>query len=1026
MTRFLAALLISALGASGHAQTSALIFSPNGDGVKDQITFRLSLAESAEVSSWLLEIRAEAPKGEGALIKSFGGKGRPPSELKWDGKDLNNRLVQDGTYLFSLSLVTPAGNQVAIAPSPLIVDRVPPQIRVAVEPDLFSPNGDGNKDETRFSMQGEDQHGLYGWLLTLKDKDGAPVRSFRGKGAPLAVVPWDGRGDFEEDVPDGTYTFELTVDDRAGNRTVSAPQKVSINRAGLVSTVEVSPMIFSPNGDGIKDEVNFRLASGSPESVDRWELKILNANGKIVHSFGGKKDPPARIVWNGLPDGKKALPDGSYHVVLSETDHAGNTASTLPQPMEVDTAPPLLEARLEPHLLSPNGDGSKDEGVFALKADDVHPLEQWALKVFNDVGRVVKSFIGSAGSKPAAKIPWKTQGEDGQMLIDGVYSYSLEAADIAGNRSATVKASLRIDRTPPLVSVAVEPSLFSPNGDGVLDSTTFNVSVQDAGPIERWSLALTDAKGKLERTFTGPPESIPSQIVWDGKNQDRVLLPDGIYGFVLKAVDVAGNASSTAEQKVTIGATAPVPTIVSDLRAISPNADSYKDAASFKLQAPAFNTLKEWTFRIRDAAKTAQRSVQGRGDVPGRLQWGGERDDQRLLPDGEYAYELEVIDAAGNKVLTVPQPLRVDTTKPQLTVSVSPNLFSPNGDGLKDEAVFIPGYTDASPIAKWKLILQDPTKSNVRVFSGEGSLPLSLPWDGKAQDGSKASDGSYTFVFFAEDEVGNKATTSEQIVRLDNTAPEVALQAEPTLFSPNGDGVKDDTAFLLDFKDASDIAHWKLEIARGPEPAARTFSGLGRPPRSFPWDGKNDRGQAVPDGKYTAVLSVVDEVGNTGRSQPFALTVDTSKPLVTVTAETDPVEEIAAPMTVVGDTDKDIVISLESEVLFDTGQDSIKAQAFATLMKANHLLRRYPQRKIRIEGHADNVPIHNEQFKNNMELSQGRAEAILKFFADKGKIDASRMEAKGFGDKRPKASNDSEAGRRMNRRVEIILIKEKS
>lgn len=1015
--------IISLLAALAAAQ---LIFSPNGDGVKDQVTFKLGLAEGVSISSWKLDIHEPGSgKGDlGPLIKSFGGKGLPPKEVRWDGRDSSNRLVKDGTYLFTLNVVTPAGNQVAIAPSPLLVDRVPPQASVSVDLTLFSPNGDGVKDEAQFSPAASDANGVHGWLLTLKDKEGAPARALRGRGAPPAAVRWDGRGDFEEDVPDGAYAFELTVDDLAGNRVVTPPQTITINRAGLVSTVEVVPLLISPNGDGVKDEVSFRLASGSPEAVERWELKILNSSGKTVHRFAGVKDPPARIPWNGMLESKKPIADGSYQVILSEIDKAGNTANTTPQPLEIDSTPPVLESRLEPTLLSPNGDGVQDQGLFHLKADDAHPLETWALKVVNDVGKLVRTITGTPGSKPQPKTPWAGDGDGGQPLLDGVYSYFLEALDIAGNKAATAKLPLRVDRVAPLLTASVDPALFSPNGDGSLDSATFSLSVQDAGPVESWSLTISDSKGKAVRSFTGAPDAVPPKIPWDGRDQDRLPLPDGPYTFVLRAKDIAGNQSATPEQKVVIGATRPRPEVTVDLAAISPNADSFKDSATFTLKAPSFNPIKEWAFRIVDKAKLAHRTIQGRGDVPGTLQWSGERDDKRPLPDDDYAFELEVVDVAGNRVTTAPQRIRVDTTKPSLTVGVSPALFSPNGDGVKDEAVFTPGYKDASPIASWKIIVQDSMKNNVHVFTDTGKLPLSAAWKGRAQDGAKLPDGPYTYLFFAEDEVGNKATTAEQIVRIDNTPPAVTLAADPHLFSPNADGVKDETTFQLDYKDSSDIQDWKLTVVSAPDRPSRTFSGLGRPPRNFPWDGRNDRGQANPDGAHTAVLQVVDEVGNVGRSPEVKLTLDTSKPLITVTAETEPMEELALPMTVSENAGKDIVISLASEVLFDVGQDVIKADAFATLMKANHLVRRYPQRKVRVEGHADNVPINNELFKNNLELSRARAKSIMKFLVDKGRIDPVRVTAEGFGADRPRATNETEDGRRQNRRVEIILVKE--
>lgn len=1005
--------------ASARAQ-SKLSFSPNGDGVKDVVTFKLKMQADVSISSWLFEIKNSA----GELVKSFSGKGRPPDELEWNGKDANNRLVVDGIYMFSLGVVTPAGNQMAIAPSPVEVDRVDPQAEISVDQTIFSPNGDGVKDEAQFNIKAFDANGLHSWMLVLKDKNGDAVRSIHGKGAPSPATKWDGRGDFEEDVPDGVYTFVLTVHDLAGNKISTPPQSVTINRAGQISTVQVTPILFSPNGDGYKDDVTFRILSGGPELVDHWAFNILNRSGKIVHTFSGVKEPPAKIVWDGMLASKKAAPDGLYQVVLLETDRAGNTATTVPQTFEIDTIAPVVEARLEPNLLSPNGDGVKDEGVFQLKADDAQPLESWALKITNDVGRTVKTITGQPGSKPPATVAWRGDGADGKTLTDGTYNYYIEAMDIGGNKASTRPQQLKIDCAPPVLSVSADLGLFSPNGDGIMDEANFSLSVQDASQLEFWKLVVSDSGNKQVRVFTGPAGSVATKIAWDGKNDDRAPLPDGDYFYVLSARDVAGNSSATAPQKIVIGTTRPSPQVASDLRAISPNSDGFKDSAMFSLQVKAFNRIKDWALRISDSSKTPKRVYQGRGDVPGSLQWGGEQDDKKPLPDAEYTYSLEVVDEAGNRVATAPREIRIDTTRPQTAVQASPALFSPNGDKLKDETVFIPSYKDASPIADWKLLVQDPAKKTVKTFSGKTELPLSLAWDGKKDDGQLLPDGGYNYIFSAEDEVGNKSSTLEQIVKIDNTAPQVSLQAEPALFSPNGDGVKDETMLFLDVKDASDISSWKLSL-QGKEPtASRTFSGIGRPPASFPWDGKNDRGGALPDGGYASVLSAVDEVGNTGQNQPLNITVDTSKPLITVTAETDSLDELVPQMQVRQVEDKSIIISLSSEILFDTGQGVIKAPAYPTLMKAVNLIRRYPQRMVRVEGHADNVPIHNEQFAGNKELSLGRARAVMNFFSEKGNIEKTRMSAYGFGDSKPKASNANEEGRRQNRRVEIILLKE--
>src|SRR5688500_2750623 len=114
----------------------------------------------------------------------------------------------------------------AIAHSTLIVDRAPQSAEAYAHPSLLSPNDVGVKDETQFTPTCLVSYGIHSWILTIMDSEGAPARSIGGKGTPPAAARWDGRGDFEEDVPDGAYSFELTVHDFAGNPAVTSPQKV--------------------------------------------------------------------------------------------------------------------------------------------------------------------------------------------------------------------------------------------------------------------------------------------------------------------------------------------------------------------------------------------------------------------------------------------------------------------------------------------------------------------------------------------------------------------------------------------------------------------------------------------------------------------------------------------------------------------------------------------------------------------------------------------------------------------------------
>lgn len=101
---------------------------------------------------------------------------------------------------------------------------------------------------------------------------------------------------------------------------------------------------------------------------------------------------------------------------------------------------------------------------------------------------------------------------------------------------------------------------------------------------------------------------------------------------------------------------------------------------------------------------------------------------------------------------------------------------------------------------------------------------------------------------------------------------------------------------------------------------------------------------------------------------------------------------------------------------FEVGKDIILASSFEELDQLASVLIKRPKSILTIEGHTDNVG----DPKKNLALSQKRAEAVLKYLISKG-VDGTHMTAKGFGSKKPIASNKTEEGRKHNRRVEMKL-----
>lgn len=122
----------------------------------------------------------------------------------------------------------------------------------------------------------------------------------------------------------------------------------------------------------------------------------------------------------------------------------------------------------------------------------------------------------------------------------------------------------------------------------------------------------------------------------------------------------------------------------------------------------------------------------------------------------------------------------------------------------------------------------------------------------------------------------------------------------------------------------------------------------------------------------------------------------------------------------VSESEQGIVITLESDHLFDSGDAEIHPDRLAVLDAIARLFQ-YAANDILIMGHTDSTPIRNERFGSNWELSVYRALSVLYYLNDAAGMDPGRLAAGGFGDRIQRFPNDSDLNRSKNRRVEFIL-----
>jgi chemotaxis protein MotB len=118
-----------------------------------------------------------------------------------------------------------------------------------------------------------------------------------------------------------------------------------------------------------------------------------------------------------------------------------------------------------------------------------------------------------------------------------------------------------------------------------------------------------------------------------------------------------------------------------------------------------------------------------------------------------------------------------------------------------------------------------------------------------------------------------------------------------------------------------------------------------------------------------------------------------------------------------------LVISLPQAVLFPSGEDRVLPAAFPMVSQIAEVLASVPN-KVALVGHADSVPIHTTRFHSNWELSAARSVNLLQVLNTRYGIAESRLSVQSYGSNDPVDSNDTEAGRAENRRVEILLLDE--
>ena len=181
----------------------------------------IACAAPDKVTAWAIYIYGGNPRP--MILRTLHGRGAPPSQVQWDGRDDKGRALPEGPYNAVLSLRYATG-QVVVSPwLRLEVDNTPPQ--GLLMPATRLPNGTDLVVPARFQVSLRDARVPDVWRLEVLGPDGKVFRTLESREAQPQELVWDGKGDKGEAYYSGqVYRFRLTVIDKLGNRSQTPDQ----------------------------------------------------------------------------------------------------------------------------------------------------------------------------------------------------------------------------------------------------------------------------------------------------------------------------------------------------------------------------------------------------------------------------------------------------------------------------------------------------------------------------------------------------------------------------------------------------------------------------------------------------------------------------------------------------------------------------------------------------------------------------------------------------------------------------------
>ncbi|HEI8774583.1 TPA: Ig-like domain-containing protein [Enterobacter cloacae] len=571
---------------------------------------------------------------------------------------------------------------------------------------------------------------------------------------------------------DDTYQYQVRVIDNAGNVGATDSQDVVID---LTAPVATSITVDSISQDTGLSDSDF-ITSDTQISLKGTLGAALGSGDHVQISLDGGQNwtdvSVSGLSWTYV-DGR-TLADGDYNYQLRVIDDAGNISATVSQVVTIDTVVPDASKTIAIDSISDDTGLSSSDFITSDTSLTLHGSLGATLadgeyaQISIDGGVTWQNVIVTGNS-------WYYV--DGRTLANQTYDYYVRVVDAAGNVGASAHQQVTVDTVAPDAAITVSVDNITvdtgfDNNDFLTSSTSYTLHGTlgaELGAGEYVQVSMDGGTTWVYATVSGTQWSY---------NDTRTLTDDS-YSYQVRVVDQAGNVGATTSQVVTVDTQAPQYGVTID----SISDDTGQSGSDF-ITMDTTLTINGSLGSALAGDERVQISLDGGNTwvdtTVTNQRWS--YTDTRDLDDGDYTYQVRIIDQAGNVGSTASQVVTVDTTPPTTVGTV---VSYTDGEGERQGTYGTSVATDdTSPLINGTLN-RAPDDGEIVQLYRDGILLGQVTMNGSAswsfQDNG-LSDGNHTYIVRVTDKAGNYTESDGFVLNVDTSVPTTtaAITAQTT------------------------------------------------------------------------------------------------------------------------------------------------------------------------------------------------------------------------------------------------------